>query len=59
MKELRELQTQIEQLSRHIAYQDGEIQAQKILIQKKDEKIFSLASQLADAICNSKFKGAK
>jgi uncharacterized coiled-coil protein SlyX len=46
MKEARELQTQIEQLERHIALQDKLIDAQKNVIKEQDEKIIGLAFDL-------------
>jgi uncharacterized coiled-coil protein SlyX len=46
MKEARELQTQIEQLERHIALQDKLIDAQNNVIKEQDEKIIGLAFDL-------------
>jgi predicted transcriptional regulator len=46
MKEARELQTQIEQLERHIKVQSDLIEAQTILIRRQDEKIINLAFDL-------------
>jgi len=46
MKEARELQTQIEQLERHIKLQSNLIEAQTVLIRRQDEKIINLAFDL-------------
>ena len=59
MKEARELQTQIEQLERHIALQDKLIDAQKNVIKKQDEKIIGLAFDLEYERHTNSIKGKK
>jgi uncharacterized coiled-coil protein SlyX len=59
MKEARELQTQIEQLERHIALQDKLIDAQKNVIKEQDEKIIGLAFDLEYERHTNSFKGKK
>jgi uncharacterized coiled-coil protein SlyX len=59
MKEVRELQTQIEQLERHIALQDKLIDAQKNVIKEQDEKIIGLAFDLEYERHTNSLKGQK
>jgi uncharacterized coiled-coil protein SlyX len=59
MKEARELQTQIEQLERHIALQDKLIDAQKNVIKEQDEKIIGLAFDLEYERHTNNLKGQK
>ena len=59
MKEARELQTQIEQLERHIALQDKLIAAQKNVIKEQDEKIIGLAFDLEYERHTNSLKGKK
>jgi uncharacterized coiled-coil protein SlyX len=59
MKEARELQTQIEQLERHIALQDKLIDAQKNVIKEQDEKIIGLAFDLEYELHTNSLKGQK
>jgi uncharacterized coiled-coil protein SlyX len=59
MKEARELQTQIEQLERHIALQDKLIDAQKNVIKEQDEKIIGLAFDLEYERHTNSIKGKK
>jgi uncharacterized coiled-coil protein SlyX len=59
MKEARELQTQIEQLERHIALQDKLIDAQKNVIKEQDEKIIGLAFDLEYERHTNSLKGQK
>jgi hypothetical protein len=59
MKEARELQTQIEQLERHIALQDKLIDAQKSVIKEQDEKIIGLAFDLEYERHTNNLKGQK
>jgi hypothetical protein len=59
MKEARELQTQIEQLERHIALQDKLIDAQKNVIKEQDEKIIGLAFDLEYERHTNSLKGKK
>jgi uncharacterized coiled-coil protein SlyX len=46
MKEARELQTQIEQLERHIALQSDVLATLRNVIKEQDEKIIGLAFDL-------------
>jgi uncharacterized coiled-coil protein SlyX len=59
MKEARELQSQIEQLERHIALQDKLIDAQKNVIKEQDEKIIGLAFDLEYERHTNSLKGQK
>jgi predicted transcriptional regulator len=59
MKEARELQTQIEQLERHIKLQSNLIEAQTILIRRQDEKIINLAFDLEYERHTNSLKGKK
>jgi hypothetical protein len=59
MKEARELQSQIEQLERHIALQDKLIAAQKNVIKEQDEKIIGLAFDLEYERHTNSLKGQK
>jgi uncharacterized coiled-coil protein SlyX len=59
MKEAKELQTQIEQLERHIALQDKLIDAQKNVIKEQDEKIIGLAFDLEYERHTNNLKGQK
>ena len=59
MKEARELQSQIEQLERHIALQDKLIDAQKNVIKEQDEKIIGLAFDLEYERHTNSLKGKK
>ena len=59
MKEAKELQTQIEQLERHIALQDKLIDAQKNVIKEQDEKIIGLAFDLEYERHTNSLKGKK
>ena len=59
MKEARELQTQIEQLERHIALQDKLIDAQKNVIKEQDEKIIGLAFDIEYERHTNNIKGKK
>jgi len=59
MKEARELQTQIEQLERHIALQDKLIDAQNNVIKEQDEKIIGLAFDLEYERHTNSLKGQK
>jgi uncharacterized coiled-coil protein SlyX len=59
MKEARELQTQIEQLERHIALQDKLIDAQKNVIKEQDEKIIGLAFDLEYERHTNSLKGKR
>jgi len=59
MKEARELQTQIEQLERHIKLQSNLIEAQTVLIRRQDEKIINLAFDLEYERHSATLKGKK
>ena len=59
MKEARELQTQIEQLERHIKLQSNLIEAQTVLIRRQDEKIIGLAFDLEYERHTNSLKGKK
>jgi hypothetical protein len=59
MKEARELQTQIEQLERHIKLQSNLIEAQTVLIRRQDEKIINLAFDLEYERHTNSIKGKK